>query len=264
MTWDWALLESKLDGLEPPRRIALYTVAGTWARPDQGFQADIARLVDDEKFRWHPVDYPAGFGPVGGNNPSYADSVQIGRANVTDWINRTPGRFALCGHSQGAEVVGWICKDLTEGSLRHRLGDCVGSVTTGDPCRQKTDITYGTGTSGWGISRLVIPQGVKRVTFSLTGDMYCTTPDGQAGDNMHACYRALTQLGSDPVQLLQAAISGDNDLLEQLAEIIGRPLSGGVSLIASLIALARFGVTRAHDGYGPFVGQAAAELNKMT
>lgn len=253
MSFDWLHLESKCDGFEPPERVTFITVAGTWSPRDWGFQADVARLLDDERWFWKPVEYPHSFGPINPpfpGAPSYADSVQQGVANTELAINSTPGRFAICGYSQGAEVVSRVCAELAAGSLNHRLEDCIGCVTFGDPARQVSDLTFGGG-GGAGIARLVIPSGVPRITYAATGDLYCTTPvDTQAGDDMHAVYGALTSLGGG------IAIT---DLVVQVSKILTNPIVGGLAAIEAMIRAMK---VAAHGSYGPWVPHAADWLNQ--
>lgn len=244
--------------------VNLVTLAGTWSPPDAGFQADLARMLTSEwdlvhaelfglpapRFRWVPVPYSASFGPINPPYPgalAYEQSVQEGLRNTIDAIRALPGRFVLSGYSQGAEVVGRACIELVGGVLKDRLQDCVGCVTFGDPARQKTDVSFGGG-DGWGISRLVIPQGVRRVTYAVKGDMYCTCPDSQAGDQMHAMYAALTRIGD-------GKINGHTELLAEVARLFKNPIAGGISAVDAVIRAAQVGQ---HNNYGKWVPHAAA------
>jgi len=253
--------------------ITYFGVPGTWALFDAGFQADVARelpgtgewdgvaaeiLGQAQQFRWQGVNYAAAFGPVNPPpwapvpTPSYADSVLGGVRNAVDLINAIPGPFVLGGYSQGAEVVGRLRRELVAGSLRHRLRDCRLSITFGDPTRQADDEVYGGG-DGIGISRLAIPPCPFRcVTFALPGDIYCTTPaDTQAGDDMHAVYKALTSLG------------GNIDMIElvgQVMKLLTNPIAGGAAAVEAMIRTMKLS---AHGNYGPFVGQAAQMVREL-
>ena len=247
----------------------LITVAGTWSPPDAGFQADLARAVTSDwddihtevmgwngpAFRWVPVPYPASFGPVSPpypGAPAYVDSVAEGVRNTIAAINNTPGRFVLSGYSQGAEVVGRVCIELANGALQHRRSDCRGCITFGDPARQPEDNAYGGG-EGWGISRLRIPPWIDRVTYAVPGDMYCTCPDGQVGDQMHAVYYALTHLGT-------GRIDGHPALVAEVLRLLRNPITGG---IAAVDAIVRALQVREHSNYGPWVPHAVGKLLEM-
>src|SRR5690606_20618032 len=200
------------------------------------------------EFRWLPVPYPASFGPVAPpypGAPAYVDSVNQGVRNVAGTIAGIRGKFALVGYSQGAEVCGRICIELVEGQLFHRLEDCVGCVTFGDPARQPDDESYGGG-QGSGISRLVIPEGVPRVTYAVPGDMYCTTPDTAAGDQMHAVYVALTRMGDGKV-------NGHTALVTEVGKLLRNPVKGGIAAIDAVVRALQ--VAR-HGAYAHWVPHA--------
>jgi len=239
--------------LAPPTQPFLYTFAGTWSHWDAGFQADLARMLPDT-YQWQPCWYPASFGfinPPFPGAPSYADSVEQGVDEGVRLINLNPGRFALSGYSQGAEVVGRLCQELTTGRLRHRGGDVLGVATFGDPARQRSDRTVGDG-KGAGISKLVIdgPGHLNRLTAAAKGDMYCTIPDGQVGNQMHAAYYALTRLGT-------GKIDGHAPILTEVMKIAADPLTGGMAVINAVIRAAQ---VSAHGTYGPLVPAAVDHL----
>lgn len=249
--WDYALkLKSGYLGPAPtpppPVKPILYTVAGTWSHWDAGFQADAARALLDT-YQWQPVWYPASFGfinPPYPGAPAYVQSVELGVDESVRLINLNPGRFALAGYSQGAEVVGRLCQELVGGRLKHRRGDLLGVATFGDPARQPSDRTVGDG-KGTGISRLVIPEAdtLNRLTAAVKGDMYCTIPTGQTGDQMHAAYTALTHLGTGKVD-------GHPAILRELLRLAANPLVGGMAVIDAVIRAAQ---VSAHGNYAGLV-----------
>lgn len=244
--WDYATKTKAGYLAYLPARPTLYTVAGTWAYWDAGFPADCARGLLST-YTWQPVGYPASFGfinPPFPGAPAYCDSVDQGVAETIRLINERPGRFSLCGYSQGAEVVGRICAELVAGRLAHRRGDLLGVATFGDPARQPSDRTVGDGT-GAGISRLVIPDAgtLNRLTAAVKGDMYATIPDGQVGDQMHAAYIALTRMGD-------GKIDGAAPLLAELLRLAKDPLTGGMAVVDAVIRAAQ---VSAHSTYGPLV-----------
>lgn len=235
-----------------PAKPILYTFAGTWSHWDAGFQADTARALADT-YTWQPCAYPASFGfinPPFPGAPSYVQSVELGVDEGVRLINLNPGRFALGGYSQGAGVVGRLCQELAPGGrLAHRRGDYLTSATFGDPARQASDRTVGTG-KGTGISRLVIPPDLDRWTAAMAGDMYCTIPDGQAGDQMHAAYVALTHLGS-------GRIDGHGPILTELLKIATNPMTGGLAVVDAVMRAAQ---VSAHGNYAHLVPAAVDHL----
>lgn len=229
----------------------LYTVAGTWSWWDAGFQADCARELFDT-YVWQPVGYPASFGPINPpfpGAPAYCDSVEQGVEEAIWLINRKPGKFSLSGYSQGAEVVGRLCQELMNGKLKHRQKDCLTAVTFGDPARQESDRTIGDG-KGTGISKLVIPPGIDRLTAAVRGDMYCTIPEGQAGDQMHAAYYALTHLGT-------GKIDGHGPMITELLKLATNPATGGMAVVDAVVRAAQ---VSAHGNYGYLVPEAINHL----
>jgi hypothetical protein len=115
---------------KPPRdsRHKLFTLAGT-ANPDKlMIHANVGAGVDDSVWEWIPVIYPHWF-PV---NASEAKGIE----NVIEELDAWPGKFGLCGYSQGAMVTSAILWQMRFGSLQHRLADCIGSVTFGNPKRE--------------------------------------------------------------------------------------------------------------------------------
>ena len=130
------------------------TVLPNWG---VSFDTAVGRGVNQAKFNWVPISYPAaGLGTVSYNvsqatslennwnpdNLSIADSVEIGVAELVRQIKNTPGTFAMVGMSQGAIVISQVLRSLlTGGSLAARNKDCIGAVALGNPCR-KPGIPY--------------------------------------------------------------------------------------------------------------------------
>ncbi|QRZ05875.1 alpha/beta hydrolase family protein [Mycolicibacterium austroafricanum] len=249
--------------------ITIHTLAGTWADKWTGYPADVARYLTEwngvwaelqglpeSEFHWNPVNYIASFGPVppgSPDKPSYKQSVQMGVDQCVADIQAIPGKHILVGYSQGAEVTGRVCLELIEGRLQDRLEDCLLCIGIGDPTRQKHDETRGTG-KGWGISGLEIPKSsIRRISYATKGDIYCTTPDGETGQTMRAMYAALTELQiHNPTELVGdmiKALSGDDKLLDQLAELMTTPITSGIGIFDALIRLGEFASTSAHFRY---------------
>jgi hypothetical protein len=136
--------------------ITLHTVAGTVARWWEGYPADTAHYLTEwakawheltgeaEQFRWQGCEYPSATFPM-------RPSVLVGWEELVTQINRWPGKFALCGYSQGALVVCLVWKhEILDpaGRLHHRLNDVVAIHTYGNPMRAP-GIAYGN-TLLWG------------------------------------------------------------------------------------------------------------------
>lgn len=248
--------------------ITIHTLSGTWADKWTGYPADVARYLTEwepvwaelqgepERYRWNPVNYAASFGPVppgSPQSPSYRQSVQMGVTQTVHDIKTIPGDFVLVSYSQGSEVAGRVCQELIDGELSDRLEDCKANLAFGDPTRQKHDETRGTG-KGWGISGIEIPKSsIRRISYATKGDIYCTTPDGETGQNMRAVYAALTELQiHNPTALvgdMVKALSGDDKLLDQLMEITTTPITSSIGLFDALIRLGEFASTGAHFRY---------------
>lgn len=112
-----------------------------------GFPANVARRLlahDSATWKWYPVDYKSGFRLFNPFAPSATYDIplrngSIGRAlgMLGGALQKTPGKIALCGLSQGA----WICDLAWEefsnpsGLFHDRLSDLVAIVTFGSPRR---------------------------------------------------------------------------------------------------------------------------------
>ena len=170
--------------------IAIFTAAGTWAGPDQGYPADVAREVvrrNPRLFEWRPINYPASFGPVpgapnplGGASPSYYESVMQGYNIGRDMIRSWRGPFALIGYSQGAEVIAKLAWAMMYGELKDRLHDCHWGVTFGNPCRGANRSFPGgpQNQPGEGISRhnLTDLMTIDWLDYAFNEDMYPCAP----------------------------------------------------------------------------------------
>ena len=172
--------------------IKILTAAGTWAGPDQGYPADVAREVvrrNPRLFEWQPIVYPASFGPIpgapnplGGNSPSYSESVDVGYRNGSEMIRSSEGPFALIGYSQGAEVIAKLAWSMMYGDLKEHLGRCWWGLTFGNPCRGKNrSFFHGPQNQpGEGISRhnLTDLMSIDWLDYAFDEDMYpCARSD---------------------------------------------------------------------------------------
>lgn len=140
-----------LDGRALVKRV-VFTVAGTGARYDQGYPADIARALNPDQWIWQGAEYPAAAVPM-------QPSIDAGEAELVrlillpEFVNL---EFALVGYSQGAIVTSNVYDRLRTGDLqahRHRL---VAGATLGNPRRQNGHtIPNGIDPGGQGV---VVPQ----------------------------------------------------------------------------------------------------------
>lgn len=97
-----------------------------------------------ENWRWQGIGYPAAVFPM-------RPSVLNGWEECVRLVNSIPGKFVLDGYSQGALVVCmvWLHEIINPaGRLHHRLADCLGVITYGNPMRAP-GIAYGN-TLLWG------------------------------------------------------------------------------------------------------------------
>lgn len=142
----WPEIRAALNGEFWVPAGSILTVTGTAAPSDVGFQADLARALDqvaEGMWVWLQCHYPAATFPM-------RPSVLIGMQNLVDLINRTPGALVLCGYSQGALVVCAVWRDLIlnpAGALHHRLNDVVAVVPYGNPMRAP-GVAYGNELAG--------------------------------------------------------------------------------------------------------------------
>ncbi|ACF34203.1 lysin B [Mycobacterium phage SirDuracell] len=240
-------------------RHTLFTVAGTWADMWSGYPADVARLVDEDLFRWQPVWYPASFGPVG--NPlgrSYQESVQDGVKELIRLINATPGTFAMVGYSQGAEVVSRVLLEILFGSLRHRLKDFIGGGCFGNPYRAKGVSYPGSGlpTSGHGIAPVnlapdILPAEMWEEWWN-EGDLYAQNLDGKSGEIITSFYDILTKLQFHDMLGLAVnmfkALSNDKGIIAQVMRVLAVPLPGVIDAGRAAVYAGTFAVqgTRPH------------------
>lgn len=117
-----------------PADIGRAVSGGEWAQVWQALTGEKAHWV------WQGAEYPSATFPM-------RPSVLIGWEEVVNLLlnKHKSGRFALDGYSQGALVscLAWKHDVLDpNGRLHHRLNDCVGIFTQGNPMRAP-GIAYG-------------------------------------------------------------------------------------------------------------------------
>lgn len=263
MSYDFLSLERKFDGYPPSPRGTLFTVNGT-AEPDPlgaGFAGDVGRGVNDELWRWQPIGYPAATFPMG-------PSVEAGRREVIDQINRNPGPIALAGYSQGALVTCTVWRDdilNPAGELHHRLQNVVGIVNFGDPMRCP-GIANGNKyagqplpkkASGYTTGGIAGPGCLKPeetpaflLSFANDGDLYASSPVGdspwtnesQVGKYQTLIFNLIQEF--DGTDIMDFAIAAAKILKQPLMQVL--PLA--MALINGLVFFGQ-GVSAPHWRY---------------
>lgn len=244
MTYDWLVLERKLDGLPPPPRHPILTFSGTWAPPGWGYPTDAVRLANDELVYEVPVQAPWSFGPVPPgriDSPSYEESVALAVEWAVQWILNHTGTFGMVGYSQGGEAASRVLLELQEGRLRHRLNDFIGGGAFGNPYRQK-GVAVGADPGGRGIAdRNLTNTPATWAEVANKGDMYCCTPDGKAGELITEFYTMLIRLQlGDFGEFCKDMIASIAGLIPDIADIITKPISGGIPAIQAAVVALQF------------------------
>jgi hypothetical protein len=220
---------------EGPHR--LYTVSGNWTKPDIGFTADVARGVDQGLFSWHPVDCAAVISAQ--QAPTYAEAVQHGVDELTQRIKSQGGTFALCGYSQGAEVVSRVLVELQSGALTARMADFIGAAVFGNPMRQLGRLFPGdTDPGGRGIAAITLTDSPDTwAEYVNPGDLYAAVEDTDAGACLTEMYQAAMKLGiadtTVPANPLLGAVAGGGGIVEKLRRL----MSPGGNLDSQLKAI---------------------------
>lgn len=164
--------------------ITIVTAPGTVAQWWEGYPADIARWLTDIwliargqcwgppdglNWRWQGIQYPAVAFPM---RPSILAGIESTVAALND--PRNSGKFVLTGYSQGAIVVCmvWLHDILNPtGRLHHRLNDCLGVITYGNPMRAP-GVAYGNLIAG----KPIPPKRHGHITGGIAGPA-CLRPE---------------------------------------------------------------------------------------
>lgn len=244
MSFDWATLERKFDGLPSVERPVLFTVAGTAAQWWEGFPADLARALGDELVEWQPIWYPAATFPMG-------KSIAAGRAELVKQLRAYAGRkFMLSGYSQGQLVVGQVYKyDLLaeDGVLHDLLPNLIGAANFGGPMREAGTAYPGASAkhrdpkvSGISPDRLEDTPSWWHEYFD-TGDLYAATPLNATGEYQRAFFNLI----------VGPKIIGTDTIIEQLIELNLSPVPEAIAAaFAAVNAIRFFGqMTRPHIEY---------------
>lgn len=254
--------------------ITLVTVAGTVARWWEGYPADAGRYLTEwqqvwkqltgqqPKFYWQGAEYPSATFPM-------RPSILAGWEEVVNLLlnKHTSGPFVLDGYSQGAIVVCMVWREEIlnpAGRLHHRLNDCRGVITYGNPMRAP-GIAYGN-TKLWGKpapkkldghttggiagptnlkpEECVFPEGHPLegkpavYDFALDGDLYAAAPVGDepwdketdVGHNQTLIYEMVMDFNGGDIFAFA----------KQAAKIVGKPLSQILPLVQAMWNAVKF------------------------
>ena len=235
---------------QPQVKPWLFTVHGT-GQPDPlgpGLPADVARQVLD-KYNWQPIgNYPATPFPMW-------PSIMQGVHELTNQISSKPGKFAMCGYSQGAVVVGQVLKHALMdpgGPLHYRLTDLTKVVFWGNPMRQQGIVTPDNylpaaplDTAGILEDRL---QGLETAPFKVADyahaeDMYASVGFDGMSENERAICKIIMGDGWN-------IFAGPDSIISQIAELMQRPIPEAIAMFRAMVDAGSFFAsgTKAH-GY---------------
>ena len=221
----------------PPRPVAtLITVNGTGI-PDPfgpGFPADLGRAMERTApglYYWQPIGYPAAVFPM-------RPSVEAGAEEVVLQINRHPGRFVLCGYSQGALVTNRVWRDEIlnpAGRLHHRRDEVLAIITYGDPQRCP-GIARGNTYAGQPVPRKLNGH----VTGGIAGPDCLTaeqTPENFLSFANNGDLYAAAPVGADPWNVTTEVGHNQTLIYEAVMEFDGTDLIGLATEITSVLTL---------------------------
>lgn len=267
----------------PPRPVAtLITVNGTGV-PDPfgpGFPADLARALERVApglYYWQPIGYPAAVYPM-------RPSVEVGREEVVNQINRHPGRFVLSGYSQGALVTNAVWREdilNPQGRLHHRKDEVLALITYGDPQRcpgiargntyagQPVPKKLNGQTTGGiaGPDNLTAEQTPENfLSFANNGDLYASSPVGDDPWNTQ------TTVGRDQTSIYEAVMEFDGKdfiaIASELAQAVTVPMVNLIPLVQAIwngLAFFGQGTKASHWTYNiaPAVQYLAEQGNRI-
>jgi PE-PPE domain len=223
----------------PPRttgpRGTLYTCQGTvpsdmWWGP----QAEVARAVED-LYYWQPINGPYQAVPM--NN-----SINVEKAELRNQIARRPvgDKISAYGYSQGGIVVSEVYQEMKNPSdpLHYRFNDWYRACTIGNPSRE-LGVANGNKWCGFpsdypdlGPNSRGIMEEKRRMKdtpdwwmdFAHKKDMYCDTPNTEAGENQTAIC----------MMIMGNFLGGPDDILHQIYEMATNPIPGAMGLFQAL------------------------------
>ena len=250
---DWAtqvalgVINPNPPGPKKPRGVIL-TVQGTGVDMWTGPPADVARAVSD-LYYWQPVgNYPASPFPM---RQSYRQGIEELVAQCRIHAGKPK---VLAGYSQGAIVTSRVWKHEVvnpQGRLHALRDEFVGSVTWGNPDRERGVA------NGNLLESVPVPEGrgvtddrmentpswwldfAHGANSRFGRDLYTDTPDDDVGEYSTAIWRVVEDV----------KFTGVNGLLEQVLEIVERPLVEVVAMFQAILHAGAF----FFSGTGPHV-----------
>lgn len=240
------------DGRQFPVQVAQALITDPW--DDFNSKLDGRKLI--HHWEWFAIDYPALTFPMG-------SSADAGEASLVYEIDRTPGKFALAGYSQGAVVTSHVWRDhiwSPSGLLHHRLNDFLGAVNWGNPLRCH-GIARGNAYAGWAIpkgggiagSDCLTPQQTPGnwLDFANPNDLYTDCPGGDAGKDENAIYQIVMSDGG------WSTLNELIDLVVTMADELTKPIAALVGLATAIYNGLRFAVAGPAAGHYTYNVQPA-------
>lgn len=228
---------------------------GATTVPEGTMLWNVTKDLNPAEMQCEWVDYPAQFGPAGGDvmGVSMEQSVAQAKASGIAKINAYSGKFALLGYSQGALVSSEIGYEILNGSLQHRKNDCVfvGNFASGYRNKGQTfhngNTLSGEGLLGSGGSTYPIDW----FDYTLPGDMYGDTIWADSYLDEVAKF-ATGMTFSDPVSWGFSVLRQLNDatwLTENIDELVTNPVRAARKLANTIAAVIYFFTSNVHVKY---------------
>lgn len=182
--------------------------------PEQVAASDFCKGLDAAAFNYVFIQ-----GYINNLKPLLA-SVNKGVSLVVDNINKSSGKFALVGTSQGALIQSLVYKKLKSGEV-NRLSDCVGVFLFGNPAREAGKTFPGANFTPQGHG---IASSAYRLTDTLSdnliwefanpGDPVCTNADGPVGVARELAFNSL-------LTAFDGTFDSISDILQIAQDLVG-------------------------------------------
>ncbi|MCG7607066.1 PE-PPE domain-containing protein [Mycobacterium sp. CnD-18-1] len=197
-----------------PKKVVIFTVAGTGANWDATYPYDLARWQDQERVVLQPIGYPAAMFPMG---PSVNEGIDELVRQMAIHLDGNDLNFILIGYSQGALVTSKVLQRMMGGDLARYLDRCIAGVTFGNPCRERGHYVGVNNPGGQGLD----PNPLKNTPtwwydYATVGDIYADGPgndDHEAAEHMTAIFQAVQG----------HLLTGQDNLFEQVVELFLNP-----------------------------------------
>lgn len=252
-------------------RHTFYTVAGTGGADwTQGLTADVGNRVNKGLYFWQPAGYPAEVFPMG-------TSVKKGITELIRLISITPGKFAICGYSQGAVVTCKVWRDEIlnpAGQLHDRFGDIFAHIAYGNPMRCPgiangnglCDIPIPGPEHGYVTGGIAGPDDLTpwqtppwMLDFAKTGDMYAAAPVGSdPWHNSSPPGEAMTSI----YNVMMEKFVGQDTIIPEIGKILTNPIPTMIAVIQALISAMSFAGNMGAHGYFECVDKTVEYLDK--